>query len=220
MRTVLVTGANRGIGYELCRQYAARGDRVVACCRGADPELTSLGVRVEEGVDVTRMETLDDLAHRLGGTTLDIVVNNAGVLERDSLPELDIEAVRRQFDVNALGPLRVTKALMSRLARGAKIAIITSQMGSIADNRSGAMYGYRMSKAAVNAAGVSLARDLAECEVAVALLHPGYVKTRMTNGHGNIGADQSASWLIERIDELSVANSGRFLHANGSELPW
>jgi NAD(P)-dependent dehydrogenase (short-subunit alcohol dehydrogenase family) len=111
-------------------------------------------------------------------------------------------------------------ALLPCLERGAKVALITSRMGSIADNGSGGAYGYRMSKAALNAAGMSLARDLASRGIAVVLLHPGYVKTEMTGGSGNVSAEKSASQLIGRIEALDLAHSGSFWHANGETLPW
>jgi len=221
MATYVVTGANRGIGLELVRQLAQRGDRVVACCRTADAELNGLdGVRVVEGVDVADADSVAALSQRLADERIDVLVNNAGILEADDLTELDFDAVERQLRVNALGPLRVTKALLDRFARPTKVVIVTSRMGSIADNGSGRMYGYRMSKAAVNAAGRSLARDLAHCDVAVALLHPGFVRTRMTNDQGSVAPADAARGLIARIDELNLDNTGRFLHANGEELPW
>ena len=137
-----------------------------------------------------------------------------------SLDELDLESARRQFEVNALGPLRVTQSLLHALKDGAKIALVTSRMGSIADNDSGGSYGYRMSKAALNAAGVSLAKDLRERGIAVAILHPGYVRTDMTGQSGLIDVDESVAGLLGRIDGLDLENSGSFWHTNGELLPW
>ena len=122
--------------------------------------------------------------------------------------------------MNALGALRTVHALLPRLHEGSKIALITSRMGSIADNGSGAYYGYRMSKAALNAAGKSLALDLKARGVAVALLHPGMVRTEMTGGHGNLGPEEAAAQLVQRIEALSLENTGTFWHANGEVLPW
>ena len=219
MNKVLITGANRGIGLELCRQLVARGDEVTAVCRTVSSELTSMGVNVIEGVDVAAAESLTNLAKAPGLQNLDWLINNAGILSADSLEQLDFEAIERQFRVNALGPLRVTSALLPRLASGAKIGIITSRMGSIADNTSGGYYGYRISKAAVNMAGMSLARDLLERNIAVALLHPGMVATDMTGGRG-VSPEQSARGLIQRMDALEITKTGRFWHADGQELPW
>jgi NAD(P)-dependent dehydrogenase (short-subunit alcohol dehydrogenase family) len=220
MKSALITGANRGIGLELARQLRARGDAVIAVCRKPSPELDAIGARVESEVDVADAGSIRRLCERLGDEELDLLINNAGILEHESLGSLDFEAIRRQFEVNAVGPLRVTEALLPRLGRGAKIALVTSRMGSIADNGSGGAYGYRMSKAALNAAGVSLARDLAAREIAVVILHPGFVRTDMTGGNGMLDPSESAAGLIARIDELTLETSGRFLHMNGEALPW
>ncbi|MGF1508173.1 MAG: SDR family oxidoreductase [Myxococcota bacterium] len=220
MGTYVVTGANRGIGLELCRRLSQRGDQVIAVCRRSVPALEELGCRVESEVDVTDPETIRQLRTRLGEGSVDVLINNAGILESDSLPALDPRSLRRQFEVNALGPLLTTQILLDRFARPAKVAIITSRMGSMTDNTSGGMYGYRMSKAAVNAAGRSLAHDLAHCDVAVGLFHPGFVSTEMTGGRGDVDPSTSAARLIERIDEMTVANAGRFIHANGQVLDW
>jgi len=215
----LVTGANRGIGLELTRQLAARGDEVVAVCRSGAGEVEQLGVRVEQGVDVADQASVDRMARRLRGVSFDGLVLNAGMLERVSLEQLDIDSIRRQFEVNALGPLRVIRALLDNLAGGARIGIITSLMGSMTDNTSGSHYGYRMSKAALNAAGVSLTHDLAPRGIAVAILHPGMVATEMTGGRG-IATEESVSGLLARLDALTLENSGTFWHADGRVLPW
>jgi NAD(P)-dependent dehydrogenase (short-subunit alcohol dehydrogenase family) len=215
----LVTGANRGIGLEFARQLAARGDTVHAACRRSSPELDALGVDVIEGVDVADDASVAALARRLEGTQLDLLVNNAGILERGGLDQLDWDALRRQFEVNSIGPLRVTRALLPSLREGSRVAILTSLMGSMADNGSGGQYGYRMSKAAVNAAGVSLARDLAPRGIPVVLLHPGMVATEMTGGRG-IDVTTSVSGLLARLDSLSLEESGTFWHTDGRELPW
>lgn len=219
MATVVVTGANRGIGLELVKRFAARSDTVIAACRKGSAELDALGVRVEP-LDVADAVSVAAFAKRLEGVAVDVLVNNAGILSRESLEDLDEARIRRQFEVNAMGPLRVTHALRGNLARGAKVAIVTSRMGSVADNTSGGMYGYRMSKAAVNMAGVSLAHDLEPRGVSVILLHPGYVRTGMTGGSGFIDADEAADGLLSRIDELTPQTSGTFRHQNGDHLPW
>lgn len=220
MTTTVITGANRGIGLELTKQTAARGDDVIAVCRKPSPELESVGVRVESGIDVSVQEDVDQLAERLSDTSIDILISNAGILTRQSLDDLDFDEIRRQFEVNSLGPLRVTAALRLQLKDGAKVAIVTSRMGSVADNTSGGHYGYRMSKCAVNMAGVSLAHDLKDRDISVILLHPGYVDTDMTNHSGNVAPADAAAGLLQRIDELTLQQSGTFRHANGEELPW
>jgi NAD(P)-dependent dehydrogenase (short-subunit alcohol dehydrogenase family) len=223
MQTILITGATRGIGLALAQQFSARGDQVIAACRHSSGALELTGARIETGVDVTDEAALAALAQRLGDTRLDQLWLNAGILNRDSLGALDAEAVegmRRQFEVNALGPLRVAQALRGNLGEGSKVAIITSRMGSIADNDSGGSYGYRASKAAVNAIGKSLAVDLLPRGIAVFLLHPGYVATDMVGGHGDVTPAQAAERLIARVDGLDLARTGSFWHANGTALPW
>ena len=220
MKTVLVTGANRGIGLELCRQLVARGETVIGTCRCRSPELEKLGIEVFDEVDVTSDQRVGEMARQLNGRWIDILINNAGILTRESLEDLDFGRMRRQFEVNSLGPLRVTHALLPNLPPGAKVVIITSRMGSIGDNSSGGRYGYRMSKAAVNMAGVSLAYDLRPHGIAVTILHPGFVRTDMTGGEGLIDPPESASGLLARIDELTLETSGRFWHEDGERLPW
>jgi NAD(P)-dependent dehydrogenase (short-subunit alcohol dehydrogenase family) len=220
MTTSLVTGANRGIGLELARQLKARGDQVIAVCRTSSPELAGLGVSVEDGIDVSTSAASTLLSQRMAERRIDVLIANAGILVPDSLEHLDFETLHKQFEVNALGSLRTVHALLPQLHEGAKIALITSRMGSIADNGSGNFYGYRMSKAALNAAGVSLARDLKARGIAVAILHPGYVRTDMTGKQGGIAPDEAAAQLIARIDALRLESSGTFWHANGEVLPW
>jgi len=218
MTTFLVTGANRGIGYELCRQLQAAGD-VIAVCRSSSPELDRLKVQVEADIDIASDESVAQLVERLQGVAIDVLINNAGVAQKNTLDDLDFDSIRQQFEVNALGALRITQALLPNLRAGAKIALITSRMGSITDNTSGSSYGYRMSKAALSMAGKSLAIDLQPRQIAVAILHPGMVSTDMTR-HSGIPAAESVRGILERIQQLNLQNSGTFWHANGEELPW
>ena len=223
MKTVLITGANRGIGLALTRHFVARGDRVIAACRHSSDALDATGAQVEPGVDVTDDAALNALAQRLREARLDVVVLNAGIMTGEVFGKIDAagwDDMRRQFEVNALGPLRVAQALSGHLADAAKIGIITSRMGSVADNGSGGRYGYRASKSAVNAIGKSLAMDLQPRGVAVFLLHPGFVATDMVGGNGEVSPEHAAGQLAERLDSLTLAQTGTFWHANGSELPW
>lgn len=221
MATYLVTGSNRGIGYEYCRQLKSRGHYVIAVCRSASEELHQLGVRVEDGIDITSDAEVASLRARLGDTTIDVLINNAGIIKRVTLENLDFDSIREQFEVNALGNLRVTHEFLPNLKAGSKVVLMTSRMGSIADNTSGSSYGYRMSKVALSMAGKSLAHDLKPHGIAVAILHPGLVQTRMTNfTHGGITPSESVKGLLARIDELTLENTGTFWHANGSVLPW
>lgn len=217
---VLVTGANRGIGLALVQRLLARGDEVLAVCRRTSSALARTGATVIEGVEMTDEDAVTGLPDRLGPNRLDVVYANAGILLPDDLDGFAADDLRAQFEVNALGPLRLVRAVLPRLAAPAKVALITSRMGSIADNTSGGYCGYRMSKAALNAAGVSLAHDVRARGVAVAILHPGYVKTDMTSHHGTVEPDNAAAQLVARVDALTLETSGRFFHANGDPLPW
>jgi NAD(P)-dependent dehydrogenase (short-subunit alcohol dehydrogenase family) len=221
LKTFLVTGSNRGIGLEYCRQLQTRGEQVIAVCRQPSPELEALGVRLETGVDITAGDSVTNLVERLDGVPIDGLIHNAGILESTSLDRLDLASMRRQFEVNALAPLRLTQALLGQLQAGSKLILMTSRMGSIDDNSSGGSYGYRMSKVALNMAGRSLAIDLRPRGIAVAILHPGLVRTRMVNFNAQgISPEQAVRRLLQRIDALTLETSGTFWHANGDVLPW
>lgn len=220
MANYLITGSNRGLGLEYCKQLQAKGETVIAVCRQPSEALNALGVKVESGIDVTSDESVATLAQRLQGTTIDVLINNAGIIEANSLEDLDFESLERQFRVNAVAPLRVSKALLPLIPKGGKVILMTSRMGSIEDNTSGGYYGYRMSKTALSMAGKSLAEDLKPRRIAVGILHPGMVQTRMTNFSG-ITPQESVQGLIQRIDELNLDNSGIFWHGvKGEVLPW
>jgi len=228
MTTYLVTGSNRGIGYEYCKQLHERGDEVIATCRSSSAELDALGersgVRVITGVDVSNDEAIASLLSTLNGAPIDVLINNAGIYRQSSLESLNVEGIKEQFEVNAIAPLLFTKALLPNLrqsSQNAKVAIMTSRMGSIDDNTSGGTYGYRMSKVAVSMAGKSLSHDLASDNIAVAILHPGLVSTGMTNFNSSgISPADSVTGLLKRIDTLTMQNTGTFWHSNGEELPW
>ncbi|WP_322002702.1 SDR family oxidoreductase [Marinobacter alexandrii] len=219
-RTVVITGANRGIGLELARHFAGEGCDVIGVCREASAELTDVAARVIEGIDVTKDAGIDKLTDALAGERIDLLINNAGLLQDEKLGSIDFDSIRIQMEINAYAPLRVTEALVSQIPSGGKIANITSRMGSIADNDSGGRYGYRASKAALNAFGKSLAVDLKPRGIAVAQLHPGYVQTRMVNFGGLISPEESAKGLAARIEGLSLESTGSFWHSNGEALPW
>ena len=221
MSTYLITGANRGIGLELSRQLEARGEEVIATCRSLSPELNSLSVRVEANVDITSRESIVKLRERLNNIKIDVLIQNAGIAEFNSLSNLDPQSIAHQFEVNALSPLCCVQTMLSHLNKSAKIALISSRMGSIEDNSSGGSYGYRMSKVALCMAGKSLAVDLKPKGISVGILHPGLVSTRMTGFTSNgIQPKESVKGLIQRIDELTLKNTGTFWHANGEILPW
>jgi NAD(P)-dependent dehydrogenase (short-subunit alcohol dehydrogenase family) len=183
--------------------------------------LQTTGAEVVTDVDVATAEGVERLVRAVGERRVSLLINNAGILVwGDALGAVDWDGMRKQFEVNTLGPLRCTDALRQNLGPGAKVAMITSRMGSIDDNTSGGAYGYRASKAALNIVGKSLAIDLASRGVAVALLHPGMVKTDMVGDAGQVEPEVAAAGLLARIDALDLSNSGGFWHANGTPLPW
>lgn len=224
MSLALVVGADRGIAHAICRQLAARGDPVIAACLGEHSDLASLGIRVEPRVDVTSDESIARLAERLRGTRLDWLLHVAGVLGIDEFGAIDFGDMRRQFEINTLGPLRVVQALAGCLGAGSKVGIVTSRVGSLADNGSGGLYAYRVSKAGANMVALNLHHELSKRGIAVVALHPGTVATDLTKGFpGNLSyiqPEEAAAGLIRRMDELTLASSGEFRHANGQKLPW
>jgi NAD(P)-dependent dehydrogenase (short-subunit alcohol dehydrogenase family) len=217
----IVTGANKGIGLAVTAELKRRGHSVIATCRTSSPALEKVGVEIVRDVDVATDRGVAALVAAVGARSVDWLVNNAGIyVQGDRLGELNLDGIRKQFEVNALAPLRVTDALRDRLGNGAKVALVTSRMGSIDDNTSGGAYGYRMSKAALNMAGKSLAVDLKPRGVAVAILHPGMVKTDMIGRHGQVEPEDAARDLVTRIEELTLETSGTFWHIKGQKLPW
>ncbi len=220
MKTAVITGANRGIGLALTKEYIAQGWQVIGLCRQASPELTETGAIIITDIDVADAASVARLPELLADYRIDLLINNAGIFKQDNLGSIQSDSIAEQFLVNADAPIRITQAVLGLLADNAKIAFITSRMGSIADNTSGGYYGYRMSKAALNAAAMSLSIDLKARGISVAILHPGYVQTAMVNFGGDISAEESAQRLRQRISELSLATSGGFWHSNGEKLPW
>ncbi|AVI61672.1 SDR family oxidoreductase [Halomonas sp. GFAJ-1] len=218
--TVVITGANRGVGLALAEYYVDAGWRVLGVCRQSSEELDRVADHVFDGIDVTHPHDVARLAEALNGQTVDLLINNAGLLRDEALGSVDFDSIREQMEINAYAPLRVVEALLPTLKKGSKIANITSRMGSIADNDSGGRYGYRASKAALNAFGKSLAMDLKPQGIAVAQLHPGYVQTRMVNFGGLISPQEAALGIAARIEALTLENSGGFWHSNGESLPW
>ena len=164
------------------------------------------------------VRVVQEIASHFGG--IDIVINNAGIFCNETLDNFNDETILKQFQVNSIAPLLLSQQLLGALKDGGKIAMITSRMGSISDNSSGSYYGYRMAKAALNAGSMSLAKDLAPRKISVGIYYPGYVQTEMVSYGGDISPDEAARRLSGLISELSPANSGKFYHSNGSELPW
>jgi NAD(P)-dependent dehydrogenase (short-subunit alcohol dehydrogenase family) len=219
-RTVVITGANRGIGLELARHFNSEGCHIIGVCREASAELKEVARQVIEGVDITTDSGIQKMTDELKAQSVDVLINNAGFMQDEKLGHIDFDSIRTQMEINAYAPLRVAEALLPQMPSGGKIANITSRMGSIADNDSGGRYGYRASKAALNAFGKSLAMDLKPRGIAVAQLHPGYVQTRMVNFGGLISPEESAKGLAARIEALNLENTGSIWHSNGEVLPW
>lgn len=220
MSNIVITGANRGIGLSLATQFRRAGHSVAALCRQSSAQLDDLNVTVIEGADVGSISSIESSVKKVPFEQVDLLINNAGILRNEVLGSIDYESIQSQFEVNTLGPLKVTESFRERFKNGSKVVMITSRMGSIEDNTSGGRYGYRMSKAALNIAAVSLAHDLKSLGVSVGIIHPGLVGTDMIGGFGDITPDQAAERIIQRIEELEMSNSGTFWHSNGEILPW
>jgi len=223
--TIVITGANRGIGLAMAEICQQRGDTVYALCRQSSPQLNALGVNIIEGIDIATDAGIAHAQSALSDVYIDLLINNAGILRDESLSDFNKNTIMEQFNVNALAPIALTQALLSNLSKNSKVALITSRMGSITDNDSGGRYGYRMSKAALNIAGVSLAKDLSANDIAVGIYHPGYVQTDMVNiagqtNNGDISSQVAAKRLLTLMTELTMAESGVFKHSNGEILPW
>lgn len=227
MRSVLVTGASRGIGLEFVRAYLGRGAYVIAAARNPSSasELQQLLSEFPEQLRLMQLDVKDDrsvelLDGAIGNTPIDLLINNAGILQVETLENMDFGSVLEQFRVNALGALQVTHALLGNFTDGARIVNITSRMGSLDDNTSGGYYGYRMSKAALNMATRSLAVDLKGRGIVVVAMHPGMVQTDMTRGFGMLTPTESVVGMVEVIDKLALDQTGQFLHYQGTTLPW
>jgi NAD(P)-dependent dehydrogenase (short-subunit alcohol dehydrogenase family) len=226
----LVTGANRGIGLELTRQLLDRGDEVLATARRPEAAVALQDLNRAHGdrltvlaLDVGDPDSVAALRRGVERDTIDVLVNNAGIgAETGRLGELDHEALRHVFEIDAVGPLRVIEAVLPALLRGVtrKIVNVTSKMGSIGDNGSGGAYGYRMAKVALNMATRSVARDLAGEGVIAFVVHPGWVKTDMGGPHALITTGQSVAAMLRVIDGAGPEESGRFWEWNGKEIPW
>jgi NAD(P)-dependent dehydrogenase (short-subunit alcohol dehydrogenase family) len=221
MATILITGANRGIGLELARQYDAEGYEVIRAMRGVDKADPLFGTTV--ALDVTDDESVAKMAAGLGDKPIDLLIANAGIIgpERQSSTDMDFPGFLHTLDANVLGPLRVIQALLPNLrgAPGARVAVVSSRMGSMALTHSGSV-AYRASKAAVNKVVQCLATDLAGEGIAVASLHPGWVRTDMGGQGADIDVTTSASGIRRVLDGLSTGNSGKFWAYDGEELAW
>jgi NAD(P)-dependent dehydrogenase (short-subunit alcohol dehydrogenase family) len=219
MKTVVITGANRGIGLSFAKYYKSQGYHVIGTARSPSKELEQLQVQ-QFRLDVTNDVSISEFAKQVGETRIDLLINNAGILHRDSMESVTRESMLEQFNVNAIGPLMCTKALLSNLQKDSKVVNITSSMGSIAENGSSGYYGYRASKTGLNMVTKCLALDLKPLEIPVLALHPGYIQTDMTNFHGDMGPDESVSRMAKWIEELTLETTGVYRHRDGRVIPY
>ncbi|WP_062267290.1 SDR family oxidoreductase [Endozoicomonas arenosclerae] len=227
-KTAVITGANRGLGLEYCRQFLDRGYKVFACCRA--PESAEDLLKLKQGnsdrletipLDVSNPAQRTNLKYTLQGEQVDLLINNAGMYgHRLNFGEVQSEEWHKVMEVNTIAPLLLVQELSESLSAGAKIVLMTSKMGSIADNTSGGSYIYRSTKAALNAVGKSMAIDLAGRGISVAICHPGWVQTDMGGPNALISTETSIKGLIDVIDQLKVENSGQFFNYDGSIIPW
>jgi NAD(P)-dependent dehydrogenase (short-subunit alcohol dehydrogenase family) len=228
--TILITGANRGIGLELCEQFAVDGWRVLACCRNpadaGDLQALSQGQASIEvfALDVTDHQQVAALAGQLAGRPIDILLNNAGIYGPRGVGFGDVEAQswREVLEVNTIAPMMLVQALVDQVAASERklVAMISSKVGSIADNGSGGSYLYRSSKTALNQVVKSLSIDLAGRGIAVISLHPGWVRTDMGGPNGEIGSAESVAGLKAILQSAGLDQSGQFLEYNGDHIPW
>ncbi|MDG1064991.1 MAG: SDR family oxidoreductase [Luminiphilus sp.] len=222
--TVLITGANRGIGLALARRFHQQGFAVIATARKPEEalELKDIGVEVLP-LDITDPASVDALKSKLNGRRLDILLNNAGIggHSTSKLKDLDIERLKHTFDVNSLGALRVTQALIPNMKIGSRriVASMSSRMGSIEQNTGGAI-GYRASKSALNSINKSLSGEFSEQDFVFVVLHPGWVRTDMTNERATYSTDESAQQLFKVITGLSKSDTGHFYDLHGKSIPW
>ena len=225
MQRFVVTGANRGIGLELVRQLLERGDVVEATAREPQ-EATALMELASDRLRIHRCDVRsDESVHALGIAEVDVLVNNAGVMQPFStsgLEEMDLRAALDTFDVNALGAIRVTRALLPQLRRGTgrKIVHMSSDMGSIGENQRGGAYAYRMSKAALNMAARTMALDLRADGIVCVAMHPGWVQTDMGGERAPTSVEESVKGLLAVIDGLSMTQSGSFVDYRGATHHW
>ncbi len=223
MPTLLITGANRGIGLEFVRQYAADGWEVIATCRNPQDatELCALNVEVH-ALDVSQFDQIVALGERLAGRPVDVLINNAGIHGGEQgFGAVDADAWSHVFRVNTMAPLKMAEALVEHVARGQRrvIASISSRMGSI-DDSAGGVYAYRSSKAALNMVNKNLSLDLRDRGIICIVLHPGWVKTAMGGPSAIVSPQQSVGGMRRIIDGATPSHSGRFFSYDGQEVPW
>ncbi len=218
---IAVIGCNRGIGLALVKQLVDAEHQVFAFCRRSSAALDACKpATIVENFEVTDLPQMQSRMTAIDLSNLDWMFHVSGILTPQSLANFDQSSVIEQFTVNAIAPVLSAQVFIPHMRVSSKIALLTSRMGSVSDNTTGGSYGYRMSKAALNAAGKSLSLDLKSRGIAVFLMHPGYVKTDMTRQRGQIDSHESACGLIRLMEQKTLQQSGTFWHVNGDQLPW
>ena len=225
---VLITGANRGIGLEFTKQYAADGWKVLACCREPQSAVALQALAAAHSnvdilaLDVADFKKIDALALQLKDTAIDVLINNAGVYPSSSFGDVDYNDWAEGFKINSMAPLKMAEAFVQHVTRSQlkKIATLSSKMGSLDDNTSGDSYSYRSSKAAVKMVMKSLSIDLKPYGISVVTLHPGWVQTDMGGSNAMISAATSVVGLRSVIEHLNIANTGKFIAYDGKEIAW
>ena len=230
--TILITGANRGIGLEFATQFAADNWRIIACCRQPDHAESLRTLKNIHGdqllvhkLDLSDFTAIDQLADTLHQESIDLIINNAGIYppaQQGEFGHINYDAWLEALRINTLAPLKMAEAFVAQLERSRlkMLAIITSKMGSIADNGRGGSYPYRTSKAAVNMVARSLAIDLAPRHITTILLHPGWVQTRMGGSGAQISAKQSVTGMRAVLNRITPDDSGKFFAYDGQSIPW
>ena len=228
--SILITGANRGIGLTLTEQFSEDGWQVLACCRSpaSAGQLQQLAEKNRDieilALDVTNYEQMAALAEQLANRPIDILLSNAGIYGPKGVGfgEVDAKEWRQVFEVNTIAPLMLVQAFVEQVAasRQKLVAVISSKVGSIADNSSGGSYVYRSSKTAVNQVVKSVSIDLSDREITVISLHPGWVKTDMGGPNAEISPNQSGSGLKRILQSAGLSQSGKFIEFDGNNIPW
>jgi short-subunit dehydrogenase len=228
MSTVLITGANRGLGYEFVKQYSENGFEVLACCRNRNnakelKELaeTSNKIKVYE-LDVGNVKAIKSLSQQLQNEKIDVLINNAGIYRSSTVGNINYDEWIESFKVNTIAPYQIVENFLNQIINGdlKKVVSITSKMGSIDDNTSGGSYIYRSSKTALNSMMRSLTHDLKNQGIATLILHPGWVRTDMGGPGGWIDSFESVQGMIKQIDKLTLDNSGTYLDYAGKSINW
>lgn len=231
MGTILITGANRGLGLEFCRQYVTKGWTVLACCRNPEQAQALKELQTKffdliqiHSLDLNDFQSIENLARTLSSVSIDVLLSNAGLYgsDRNRLGDIDYENWGMVLKVNALAALKLAECFLPHVSVSdqKKMVFVSSKMGSLADNTSGKCYIYRSSKSALNAIVKSLSYDLKPHSVSVMLLHPGWVKTDMGGPNALIDVSESVSKSQTLIEDLSLQKTGQYIEYNGKKIPW